>query len=325
LLADALVVEDFVSVNQTIQPHPTGVSLITARGPINGSRIGFYNADLSNNGTSVAVIGERQIQLNNSIFDIKNAGTDKFIDTWGGGAEDIGIIDVVSFAGFTNDILSLVADGTVTNRNDLYVTAANGLMYPTRLEEGGVAESAGLGPTNIDKCIGRQGTQYGDPDHEMETQIPSLPIQMEEEAMEVWRGYTWTGPNQTVGLGGSATYSGDRGVAQIGDSPSYNILASMGHAVFPLNVGAVSATATSVRMSWDIPAANYHAVLIAFDIFYRNVTDSGAWVRFAGVDRLTNSLIIDGLTAAKDYEFYVKSRHVNGTLSGPSYKVSVSL
>jgi len=316
-----LTVEDFAQINVNAKTLTGGDGAFDGNGKcvIRGHTI--WDGDYNTFTGSHLMNSKGTIDIQNALYDFISTGVaqSRLVNTWGSGTSVI--IDNISIPGFTDTVSSPAP----TNRNDIAATAANGAMYPIRLEDNSALKNASLGADNLDYCIGKQGTYLGDPDSETVTTTPALPFQMEKTAMESWRNTSWTGPNVDTGLGGSATLSGNFGVADVDDSPSYNILASMGNPVFPLRFSAIPDTATSASCHWEHPAKKYHDQIVAYDVLYQNVTDSGALTYFASVDRLTNEKNVTGLTAGKLYRFFVRSRYVDGRLSGVSYKSEVQL
>ncbi len=317
-----LTVEDFAQI-KTVALTQSGVDgFFDGNGKCIIRGHTAIGADFSTFTGSHLLNSKGTIDIKNALYEFISTGVaqSKLVNSWGSGTTTP--IDNFSMPGFDGVIAD---DPAPTNRNDILPTPANGAMYPIRLEENSTLKTNILGADNLDYCIGKQGTYLDDPDAEALTETPSLPFQMERTAMEFWRNTSWTGPNVETGLGGSDTLSGNHGVAAIDDSPSYNILASMGNPVFPLRFSAIYYDISVVSTHWEHPAKKYHDQIVAYDILYQNTTDAGAITYFGSVDRLTNELLVTGLTVGKLYRFYVLSRYVDGRLSGKSYKSEVQL
>ncbi len=316
-----LTVIDFVAVDLawTDSSGNNGV-LYDARCHLTVEGHTIYNADLTNSFQGSLINNATLTTVSNALYDLKNY-TDEYLGTsWNNGGFQIDNYSVVDFGNVIT-----VFPGTAANRNDIAATAANGCMYPIRLEDGSALKVAELGADDICFQQGRQGCFHGDAGATEQTTTPSLPMQMSDIVMEDWRTYTWTGPSINVGLGGSETLYGDRGIADIDDDPNYYILASMGNAVFPLRFSSLTVAATEVRVAWEIPANKYHILIKNFEVFTKNVTDAGDWVSAGPATRLQNSKSITGLTAGKLYEFHVKSTYLDGRVSGRSYVESEQL
>ncbi len=317
---ETLDIDDFISVNprslagairRTFYSNSRSIMTITGHTIKNGDYSQFdYLSFFNTSG---------QFIISNALYDLPNinAAVTDLINSWGYGSTEI---DNFSAQGVTIDI-----SDTDTNRNDQDSTPANGLKYPIRQEEGSYLRANNLGADNLDFCIGKQGCYTDDTDAETVTTIPVLPKKMERVAMEAWGETDWTGPNLLTGVGGSDTLEGDFGVADGTDSPSDYILASLGEPVFPLCVNSVSTAATTARISWKHPYPKHYDNIVTYEVFYKNVTDSGAWTLFGSVTREKNVLIVTGLTATKLYNFYVRSTYADGRSSGKSYETSIQL
>lgn len=328
-------VEDFVSINTTLANVIVNPYFpIATQGPSNIFGSTWFNLDLNNNivydnspliSAPFWTIGTRLL-MNNAAISMKNYNPNLPLmqSDNGDSTPDVIIRNYSVYNSETNqefeyDIYFLQNGGIEEDRKQIQPNAANGLVYPIRLEDNSPMKLELVGAQNTEFHIGKQGTAYGDPDNETATSIPILPIPLEKKWREINRDYTWVGPSVTSGLSGSDILSGNRGPAVIGDSLTRYFLTDMGGKEFPINFSAVEDGASTVWASWDIPCPLTYADITGFKVMGRNVTDNGAFEDYGAAIKHQNSKTISGLITGKTYEFYVVAGYADGLFSERSY------
>jgi hypothetical protein len=276
-------------------------------GPVTGGRAFLYSR------------GEKSSVTNSILYKLGWNGSttvDQGPLTWSNSATGHIESDYNAIFGFTGDLLGDGGTERVTNN----VSGDPDLKYIIRVEDGSFLENSGKNGeaigANVTTFIGKQGTFYGDPGYNLETNIPMWPFPHEAIIRENMRGFSYTGP---VRDGSTKTLTGARGFAVDGQTLTNYIWGYLGNTVPPFGVSAIPSD-KMVSITWQLPALIDRATISQYRVYDATVK---------GNEKLVSSIAssaapfvnVTGLTNDVEYLFYVTAVGTNGE-SSYSYKVS---